>query len=176
MSDGYLSKDRQHLARLQRERRKDLTRIDYMPGKEARALILAAQASKRPGSLAATNSAVLDAIVTGWAELSGIKKPEVVTSMTPINRPELSDTKRARAYDFGKELPGQAEPSLVAGRRREAAQRIACGAARHRDGQPCRAMSEPGRRRCRFHGGCSTGPKTPEGKARALANLRRGSK
>lgn len=35
--------------------------------------------------------------------------------------------------------------------------------------QPCEARSVP---RCKWHGGCSTGPRTPEGKARALANLR----
>ncbi|MDE2406856.1 MAG: hypothetical protein KGL91_03215 [Xanthomonadaceae bacterium] len=50
--------------------------------------------------------------------------------------------------------------------------RVQCGATRHRDGQPCQAKSEPGKRRCRFHGGRSTGPKTEAGKARALANLR----
>ncbi|WP_374607268.1 HGGxSTG domain-containing protein [Thermomonas sp.] len=50
--------------------------------------------------------------------------------------------------------------------------RVQCGATRHRDGQPCQAKSEPGKRRCRFHGGRSTGPRTPEGKARSLANLR----
>jgi transcriptional regulator with XRE-family HTH domain len=38
--------------------------------------------------------------------------------------------------------------------------------ARTRKGTPCRNKSEPGRRRCKFHGGMSTGPKTPEGKAR----------
>lgn len=53
-------------------------------------------------------------------------------------------------------------------------QRQRCGARRTRDGQPCQAPVEPGKRRCRFHGGRSTGAKTPEGKARALANLRRG--
>jgi hypothetical protein len=51
---------------------------------------------------------------------------------------------------------------------------VPCGAKRHRDGQPCQALSEPGKERCRFHGGRSTGPRTPEGKERALANLRRG--
>lgn len=35
-----------------------------------------------------------------------------------------------------------------------------------RAGMPCRAKSEPGRKRCRFHGGLSTGPKTKEGRAR----------
>ena len=52
--------------------------------------------------------------------------------------------------------------------------RVPCGATRHSDGQPCEALSEPGKKRCRFHGGRSTGPKTPEGKAKSLANLRLG--
>jgi hypothetical protein len=46
-----------------------------------------------------------------------------------------------------------------------------CGARRKRDGQPCEAKPVANRRRCKWHGGMSTGPKTPEGKARALANL-----
>ncbi|WP_428849217.1 HGGxSTG domain-containing protein [Thetidibacter halocola] len=33
-----------------------------------------------------------------------------------------------------------------------------------RKGTPCRLKTERGQRRCRFHGGCSTGSKTPEGK------------
>ena len=45
------------------------------------------------------------------------------------------------------------------------APRVTCGA-KTRTGAPCRAKSEPGRRRCRFHGGLSTGPKTLEGRAR----------
>jgi hypothetical protein len=40
-----------------------------------------------------------------------------------------------------------------------------CGA-RTRKGVPCLVMVEPGKRRCRFHGGLSTGPRTAEGKAR----------
>jgi hypothetical protein len=51
-------------------------------------------------------------------------------------------------------------------------QRVPCGGRRRRDGKPCEALSVPGKRRCRWHGGCSTGPKTSEGKARALTNLR----
>lgn len=41
-----------------------------------------------------------------------------------------------------------------------------------RDGSPCEALSVRGRDRCRSHAGPSTGPKTPEGRERALANLR----
>jgi hypothetical protein len=49
-----------------------------------------------------------------------------------------------------------------------------CGArVRHRHGF-CRKWPVPGKNRCRFHGGCSTGPLTEEGKARALAAMRAG--
>lgn len=44
-------------------------------------------------------------------------------------------------------------------------QRVICGA-KTRKGAPCRCKSEPGKRRCKFHGGKSTGPKTPEGRQR----------
>ena len=55
-------------------------------------------------------------------------------------------------------------------------ERKPCGARRRRDGKPCQALNEPGRKRCRWHGGLSTGPKTPAGKARSLANLRQHQK
>lgn len=51
--------------------------------------------------------------------------------------------------------------------------RIPCGGKRRRDGKPCEALSVPGKRRCRWHGGMSTGPKTPEGKAKCARNLPR---
>ena len=48
-----------------------------------------------------------------------------------------------------------------------------------RDGHPCRAPAvwdkennRPRNGRCRVHGGLSTGPKTLEGKLRALMNLK----
>lgn len=53
-----------------------------------------------------------------------------------------------------------------------AGQRVACGA-KTRKGTPCRCKSEPGRRRCKFHGGMSTGPKTPEGRERIAQAQRR---
>ncbi len=43
--------------------------------------------------------------------------------------------------------------------------RVVCGA-KTRKGTPCRLMSEPGRRRCKFHGGKSTGPKSEGGRQR----------
>jgi hypothetical protein len=45
-----------------------------------------------------------------------------------------------------------------------------CGAYARSTGQPCKAKALPNGR-CKNHGGMSTGPKTPEGKTKALANL-----
>ena len=54
---------------------------------------------------------------------------------------------------------------------RSAAERVRCGA-KTRKGTPCRLLSEAGRRRCKFHGGMSTGPKTIEGRKR-IAEVQR---
>jgi hypothetical protein len=43
--------------------------------------------------------------------------------------------------------------------------RLLCGA-KTRAGGCCQVRVEPGKARCRFHGGKSTGPKTPAGRAR----------
>jgi hypothetical protein len=43
-----------------------------------------------------------------------------------------------------------------------------CGArTRRADGRPCQAPAIRGKRRCRMHGGLSTGPRTPEGLERS---------
>lgn len=47
-------------------------------------------------------------------------------------------------------------------------------AAKTRTGAPCKAQGLGRRHRCKNHGGQSTGPTTPEGKAIALAALDRG--
>lgn len=155
MTDGYLSRDREHLARLQRERRKLYPRIDYMPCREAAAVLAARQAEERPGSAAGTNSAILDAIVMEWAALTGIEYEKVEAPSVPMT------------------LAAAGPPNLFTLRPCPSRLRVRCGAKRHRDGEPCEALSEPGKRRCRFHGGRSTGPRTPEGKARVAQNLLR---
>jgi hypothetical protein len=48
-----------------------------------------------------------------------------------------------------------------------------CCGARNRQGRPCAVRVEPGKTRCRFHGGLSTGPRTPEGRQRIAAAQRR---
>jgi len=51
--------------------------------------------------------------------------------------------------------------------------RTVCDARRRSDGQPCEALSVPGKQRCKWHGGCSTGPRTAEGKASVAESLQR---
>jgi hypothetical protein len=46
---------------------------------------------------------------------------------------------------------------------------MTCGA-KTRAGTPCKQISLYASGRCKFHGGMSTGPKTPEGKARSSRN------
>ena len=49
-----------------------------------------------------------------------------------------------------------------------------CGAKLHRRLAWCRKFPVKGKKRCRLHGGLSTGAKTPEGNARVLAALTEG--
>lgn len=50
---------------------------------------------------------------------------------------------------------------------------LACGAIK-KNGKPCRMTTLGANGRCKFHGGASTGPRTQEGRARALENLKLG--
>ena len=216
MTDGYLSKDREHLAKLQRERRARMTRIDYMPGKAARDAIEAMRAHFRPGSASATNSAVIDAIVAEWACLTGINCSDQSKPTTPAKTPELCDTytraritpanrNSTRAHESSDDSTACAHASsenttapefidafaranesglchairagahanksgsLPAGVNQA---RVICGAKRRRDGEPCKAPSVPGKRRCKWHGGASTGPRTEQGRELSMKNLR----
>ena len=54
----------------------------------------------------------------------------------------------------------------------EQVRRPTCGA-KNREGRPCANKAMLGKRRCRFHGGLSTGPRTVEGRARIAAAQRR---
>jgi hypothetical protein len=145
----------------QRARRKNRARIDYHPAPQALAIIRANMGPRYPDSIL---SGVLNRIVLEWAADRGqgnlINNQEIIESHTSGGEPEFPDA-YARAYDFGISAKKQACPGQTI-----------CGARRHRDGQPCRARSEPGKRRCRFHGGRSTGPRSPQGKLRAQSNLR----
>lgn len=100
------------------------------------------------------------------------------------DRTDLRPTKRARMLRsimrrYRHMLVHLAIGKLTRAARTETAKatRPKCGAWARSRGRPCEApcfRREDGTvsRRCRMHGGASTGPKTPEGRARALANLR----
>ena len=112
---GYLSCDREHLAAMQRARRAGQRRIDYVPGKEALAIFEARMAREMPGSLVATNSAVLDAILREWAELTGLKwkpidRPKGSAAHTGINGPLRTHarmTPAATPQEHGKARGGR---------------------------------------------------------------------
>ena len=160
MTNGYLSKDRPYLNEQQRARRKRLLRVDYLPSKEAMAILESKRSQHRPGSAEATNSAALDSILIHWARLTGIKYGEVQARMTSAHQQGKCD-QYARAYDFGgfnAKQPAQ-KPAAT------------CGA-RAKSGHPCRSKGLRPNGRCKWHGGCSTGPTTAVGKQRALANLK----
>ena len=179
---------RERAAYLQRQRRARTVRIDYTPSAQAMAIIDAKRGRWYPLN---NNSGVINAILSEWAAFVGAPGGEAVQPKTPEFGEEYAharvttDPERsARAQDFGGQsgistpIAGARARAYESGSRTPlpqapaAAQRVACGARRHRDGKPCQSKSEPGKKRCRFHGGRSTGPRSPEGRARAIANLR----
>ncbi len=80
---------------------------------------------------------------------------------------EASQASLLRAYDWILRV----HANWAARDARKAARLRRCGAKRKRDGGPCIARPLASGR-CKVHGGMSTGPRMPEGRARAMANLR----
>ena len=76
----------------------------------------------------------------------------------------LHAQRRQEAIDAGK---------IYIPRRPEYLRNLTCGA-RTRSGETCRMTALFPNGRCIWHGGKSTGPQTPEGRARALENLKLG--
>ncbi len=76
----------------------------------------------------------------------------------------------AARYD---ERARTAAAAILETRRELAALRPRTCGARCRDGHACNAPANGRGGRCRRHGGASTGARTPEGRARALAALQR---
>ena len=80
----------------------------------------------------------------------------------------LDEKRKAKAVKCATQSERPLGPKLT-GRSRKL-----CGArTRSRGGAPCQCKVVPGRTRCRLHGGLSTGPRTPEGKARCAEGVRR---
>lgn len=164
----------------QRARRERRPRIDYYPSPDALALITSRRT--RYGSTN-NNSGILDTIIAEWAALAGLKQSEIDKPKCQAKPPELCEHSARTRMTSG--IVDTATPELLPQSRARARARITsvpenkteqarviCGARRRRDGQPCQALSVQGKRRCRWHGGCSTGPRTADGRVRSLANLR----
>ena len=90
----------------------------------------------------------------------------------PANLPQYARAGGWGVTEWGQtsgKLDAEVELKMVAWRERAALRaarlRVVCGAKTRKD-TSCRNLSEPGRKRCKFHGGKSTGPRTCEGKAR----------
>lgn len=164
MTSHRPSDSREYRNSMQRVRRKCCRRVDYHAGPEALAAIEARRSRERPGSVRATNSAVIDAIVCEWATLTGINNQAKSTPRSSGANDGVIRRLCARAYESGSR--GDVPES------RRLGSRVICGAKRHRDGKPCKALSVLGRRRCKWHGGSSTGPVTDEGRRKARLNLR----
>lgn len=163
----------------QRARRERRPRIDYYPNPAALAAIEARRTRYGPCN---NYSGILDAIIADGLAMTG-RGRETAAHADTVPEPglcEQSARARATSGDSPAEAPEFLPKSRVRARVRVTSERenraeqvrVICGARRRSDGQPCQALSVPGKRRCKWHGGCSTGPRTADGMARALANLR----
>lgn len=163
----------------QRARRERRPRIDYYPNSAALAAIEAHRTRYGPCN---NNSGILNDIIAEWLALTG-QKHEIAAPVGRVSQPAFR-VKNAHARLTSVDSLVQAPEFLLQSRARERARvtsepenraeqvRVICGARRRSDGEPCQALSIQGKRRCRWHGGCSTGPRTADGRARSLANLR----
>ncbi len=176
----------------QRARRATNPRIDYYPSPDALAVI---ESRRTRYGRTNNNSGIIDTIIAEWSALTGTKQRKAEKPETPANRPEfLHQNARARMSPGNSAKcasvragttsakPDYLPASRACARAEDSGSspagdgakkaRVICGAKRRRDGQPCQALSVPGKRRCKWHGGASTGPRTDAGRTRSIANLR----
>lgn len=89
-----------------------------------------------------------------------------------LPRPISRTNTRGRGDGLIPQLAALTAAAVAREAERAARRRVICGA-KTRKGTPCRMKSEPGKRRCKFHGGKSTGARTPEGIERIREAQRR---
>ena len=113
-----------------------------------------------------------------------IGTPKGYDSLTPMQKHRLRHEAR-RAYDIERdnghnerfaaytalERARSCTPFYIEQNRLAAIERR-CGAWAKRSGRPCKMKPLPGRARCKYHGGMSTGPKSLAGKIKALSSLK----
>lgn len=114
------------------------------------------------------------------ARLTGFERHAVVYHEKRKGRVDGVAPRRFReAFEaLGYKVPGWREPPVVVSTNVNigapsppSANQSICGA-RTRKGEPCQCKPLKPGGRCKFHGGMSTGPKTPEGIARIVAARR----
>ncbi len=117
----------------------------------------------RVGALA---RACLDAAARADVMASALSDPDAADLPSDARGVAASELARLRGVE------GERASALAAARSelRAASRAVRCGA-RCRDGHPCGAPGRGRGGRCKLHGGASTGPRTAEGQARALAAL-----
>lgn len=172
----------------QRARRAANPRIDYYPSPNALTVI---ESRRTRYGTTNNNSGIIDTIIAEWVALAGLCADEAEKPRTPAMRPELRQPNAHARMSSGtltkcatirtgqaSTLPEFSPASHAragandSGMDQARKVRVPCGAQRRSDGQPCEALSVPGKRRCKWHGGCSTGPRTEKGRARAMENLK----
>lgn len=98
----------------------------------------------------------------GW----GVTQASATREAESSARQQQRDREDAWVQALLAQVEMQREERATLRQARQATQRqVRCGSLT-RKGTACWNWSEPGRRRCKFHGGKSTGPRTPEGRAR----------
>jgi hypothetical protein len=93
----------------------------------------------------------------------GARRRETEAYVCTINQGRKQTSAWGRAYQLARQSWTPASPVP------------ACGA-RTRAGTPCRMTDLWFNGRCKFHGGMSTGPRTPEGRMQSAINGRRGGR
>ena len=164
---------RKRKLQLQRERRARNQRIDYYVSEAALAIINA----RTTNSVGGDHSSVINRLVLAGAKrrASGINGHIARARARVMGSGSEGSDAEAR-YRFPEDDPSfvvrTRRASSKAERSRKPPPGLAECGARTRKGTPCKCQPERGRRRCRQHGGMSTGPRSVDGKARARANLR----
>jgi len=108
----------------------------------------------------------------GYSDLTGWQKHNLRQNARIVYERELNDGRDHNwaAYLALEGAQSSARFHIRQNRLLEIQRR--CGAKIKSAGRPCKMKPLPGRNRCKFHGGLSTGPKTTEGKIRALSSLK----
>lgn len=113
-------------------------------------------------------------LLQGLPYYSEEEKQEAMDYRSSVHAAIDAVLKRSERYDRIIETHERfAEDSRTRQQKGKKQARPVCGA-KTRAGGTCQARAVPGKRRCRLHGGASTGPKTKEGRERiAEANRKR---